>query len=102
MKQIALLLVLVVLVGSFTGCSKVPLPQIKTEYVYLDKPMPKIPKKPIPTKYNPILVNFNGVDYFAVERTEGAIMITNWESYRIWSETLHSILIKYADDNKSN
>lgn len=92
MKLILHSIVFLILVISISGCSKCPEPEVVTEYKYLKIPLPNIPDKPLFVKYNMFEANFNGDDFYVIPRNDGAILSSNWESYKDWAETNYKIL----------
>ena len=92
MKQISLLTLSIILGFSLSGCKDECKPKLQTKYVYIKQPVPTLPKKPKARKYKTIMVNFEGVDYYAQTKADGAVMASNWKSYKIWAETNNKIL----------
>lgn len=92
LKRIAYLVVLIVLANSLVGCQECPEPKVVVKTKYISKPIPKLQKRPIFIKYNMNMANINGKDYYFMETIDGNIMLSNWESYRNWSENNYKIL----------
>ncbi len=109
------ILILKVLVSSFilllfTGCWPCPEPEIivRDKLVYIDKPIPEINKPPVQMSYNVDYIKFNNKTYYLISLGDGAIMMSNYDRYKIWSLNNYDILKElkrnyriYKDDNKT-
>lgn len=76
-----------------TGCATNK-PNIPSQYVYINKPIPMIEPKPTPQMYNSYMVKFNNEDYYVMSKADFLIMQANWASFKNWAETNYNILLE--------
>ena len=62
--------------------------------VYRDKECPTPKTKPEFTPYEAIVLEINGVEYYAFPKSEALKVVTNWISYKEWAETNYTLLKK--------
>lgn len=98
MKMILHLTLSAILVLSLSGCGqKCPEPEVITKIVEVKQPIPDVQEKPDAQSYDMIMVNFGGVDYYAMTLADGAIMASNWTSHENWANTNYKILMNLKD-----
>ena len=86
LKVIILFLIVII----FSGCVTAQ-PDI-TNTVYIKKQLPVPLKKPKFEKYNVIILNINGIDYYALQKADALKLIINWVSYKKWAEGNYKLL----------
>ena len=96
MKYLKILLISLILV--FSGCATVQ-PDV-TNTVYIKKQLPVPLKKPKFEKYNVIILNINGIDYYALQKADALKLILNWVSYKKWAEGNYKLLIPKTKKDK--
>jgi hypothetical protein len=77
----------------FTGCwwDKDPIvPEIR--YITKECPTPK--PKPVFVKYEAVILEINGEEYYAFPKSEAIKLSTNWVSYRSWAEANYNLIKK--------
>lgn len=73
-----------------TGCSqKLP---IQEKIVYRDKQCPTPRPKPDFIKYQALILEINGEEYYAFPKSEAIKLVTNWVSYREWAEANYELI----------
>lgn len=99
MKMILLSALSAILVLSLSGCGqKCPEPEVITKIVEVKQEIPDIQGKPVAQPYDVLMINFDGVDYYAMTLADGAIMASNWTSHENWANTNYKILLKLKED----
>jgi len=95
LKIISIIIVAIILIVVLSGCSQKQ--DTLEKIVYRDKecPTPKI--KPIFKEYEMIVLEINGKEYYALQKSEAIKMSTNWISYKQWAEANY-LLIKKEED----
>ena len=76
-----------------TGCNNVQPVQVKTVYIKQQCPIPKV--KPIFQDYEMVILNINGIDWYAMQKSEAIKMSLNWISYKEWAEANYKLLSKF-------
>ena len=102
MKMIKYSSLFLILVFSLSGCfcNNCPEPELKTEYKYIKRPIPKLPTKPQFIEYQMFVVEFDNKEYYALPKGDGYILKNNWEAYKNWAENLRDILIDLKKDKQ--
>lgn len=67
---------------------------------YIKQQLGGIPDKPIPEKYDTLILKIDGKIYYATDKVNSAIMSGNWISYKAYSDTLRAILINLKNEMK--
>ena len=90
--KILLAIVSILIISTLSGCSQKQ--DIIEKIVYRDKecPTPKI--KPIFKEYEMVILEIDGVEYYALQKSEAIKMSTNWISYKKWAEANYLLIKK--------
>jgi len=91
-KYFRILVVLSTLSIILTGCAEKQPVQIKTVYVEKKCPVPK--EKPKFQDYEMVILSINGVEWYAMQKSEAIKMSLNWISYKEWAEANYLLLKK--------
>ena len=85
LSSLILFLISVIILSSFTGCSQ-KTPDVIKETKYIEKECPKPLKKPEFTEYQVVILEINGEVFYAIPKNQVGILVSNWISYKEYSE----------------
>lgn len=92
--------VMSVILINLVGCSGVE-PQAITKIEYVQRECPKPLNPPEFMSYEPVILEINSEVYYAVPKSEGIKMSTNWISYKEWSEGNYRLMLKSSESSET-